>query len=84
LSDLALPLHVADELLEKCSHHVNLSRYAIKYTILLLLLMKIIIRTFLHYNHADTILPLSASYHVALTKKGVQLKLIKAIHFTWL
>jgi hypothetical protein len=30
LSDLALPLHVANELLEKCSHHVNLVRYSIK------------------------------------------------------
>jgi hypothetical protein len=43
LSDLALPLHVADELLGKCSHHVNLIRYTIKCTILLLLLLKKII-----------------------------------------
>jgi hypothetical protein len=55
LSDVALPLHVADVLLEKCSHHVNLIQYTIKYTILLLL-MKIIIRTSLHYNQVDLLI----------------------------
>jgi hypothetical protein len=30
LSDLVLLLHVADELLKKCSNHVNLIRYTIK------------------------------------------------------
>jgi hypothetical protein len=56
LSDLALPLHVADEFLEKCSYNVNLILYIITQTILLLLLtMKTIIRTFLHYNQADSI-----------------------------
>jgi hypothetical protein len=70
--------------LEKCSRHVNLIRYTINYTTLLLLLMKIIIRTFLHYNQADSI-PHFASYQVALTKKGVQVKLSKACPpFTWL
>jgi hypothetical protein len=29
LSDLALPLHVADEFLEKCSYNVNLIRHTI-------------------------------------------------------
>jgi hypothetical protein len=50
VSDLALPLHVAGELLKKCSHRVNLLQYTKKYTILLL--MKIIITTFSYYNQA--------------------------------
>jgi hypothetical protein len=40
--------------------------------------LKIIIRTFLHYNQADSILAHYESYQVALTKKGVQVKLSKA------
>jgi hypothetical protein len=57
----------------RCSHHVNLTQYTIKYTILLLL-MKTIIRTFLHYNQADSILPYSARYLVNLINK-VRVKL---------
>jgi hypothetical protein len=37
LSNLALPLHVVDELLEKLSYHLYLIRYTIKHTTLLLL-----------------------------------------------
>jgi hypothetical protein len=70
-------------IVEKCSHHVNLIRCITKCTILLFLI-KLIIRVYLHYNQTDLILTHDYSCRLFRFKKKLIVLILSAVARYWL